>query len=300
MSGSLSMDVEVILTPKPSQNQNTAVQKRSTSEELSNRRKLDFCAVPKPVVPTRDQAPEPQTPVYKGPVISSTGIYILDRILGGGLPLSSMIYFSADPRSMAEVFLYEFTQSRKTYYFTTGRRPKYIMRDILNQHLDPSRIIFIDIYSEYYFTPLGDMIDNVGNEYVDSKIIEFAEYNLDNIQNDVGDEAINIIFDNFSFFMNLNVNPGLLKRLTNIIYETSKEINSMTYLYSLKGCYDEHIENEVLNASDVIFDVSVDRSCDHIVSKLAIPKIRGMVPNSDVLKFKVSEGVQIDTSRDIA
>lgn len=300
MSGSLSMGVEVILTPKSSEMQNTAVQECSTSEEIPNRRKLDFCAVPKSKVLTRDQVPEPQTPVYKGPIISPTGIYVLDRSLGGGLPLSSMIYFSADPRSMAEVFLYEFTQSRKTYYFTTGRRPKYIMRDIINQNLDPSHIVFVDIYSEYYFTPLGDMIDNVGNEYVDSKILEFTEYNLHNIQNDAVDEDINIIFDNFSFFMNLNVNPGLLKRFTNIIYETSKETNSMVYLYSLKGCYDEHIENEVLNASDVIFDVGVDHSCDHVISKLAIPKIRGMVPNSDVLKFKVSEGVQIDTSKDIA
>lgn len=300
MSSNLSMGVEVILTPKSSQHQNAAVQELFNSEEVSNQRKLDLCAVPKSEVSTRDQVIDPQTPVYKGPVISPTGIYVLDRSLSGGLPLSSMIYFSADPRSMAEVFLYEFTQSRKTYYFTTGRRPKYIMRDIINQHLDPSRIIFVDIYSEYYFTPLGDMIDNVGNEYADSKILEFTEYNLQNIQNDAGDKEINIIFDNFSFFMKLNVNPGLLKRLTNIIYEISKETNSLVYLYSLKECYDEHIENEVLNASDVIFDVSVDHNCDHIVSKLAIPKIRGMVPNSDVLKFKISEGVQIDTSKDIA
>jgi KaiC/GvpD/RAD55 family RecA-like ATPase len=294
------MGVEVILTPKSSQQQNAAVQELSISEEVTKQRKLKLCAVSNSEVPANDQVPEPQTPVYKGPVISPTGIYVLDRSLSGGLPLGSMIYFSADPRSMSEVFLFEFTQSRKTYYFSTGRRPKYIMRDIINQNLDPSRIIFVDIYSEYYFTPLGDMIDNVGNEYVDSKIIEFTEYNLHNIQNDAGDEEINIIFDNFSFFMNLNVNPGMLKRFTNIIYETSKETNSMVYLYSLKGCYDEYIENEVLNASDVIFDVSVDHSCDHVISKLAIPKIRGMVPNSDVLKFKVSEGVQIDTSRDIA
>lgn len=300
MSGSLSMGVEVILTPKSSQQQNAAVQGLSISEEVTKQRKLKLCAAPNSEVPASDQVPDPQTPVYKGPVISPTGIYVLDRSLSGGLPLGSMIYFSADPRSMSEVFLFEFTQSRKTYYFTTGRRPKYIMRDIINQNLDPSRIIFVDIYSEYYFTPLGDMIDNVGNEYVDSKIIEFTEYNLHNIQNDAGDEEINIIFDNFSFFMNLNVNTGLLKRFTNIIYETSKETNSMFYLYSLKGCYDEYIENEVLNASDVIFDVSVDNSCDHVISKLTIPKIRGMVPNSDVLKFKVSEGVQIDTSRDIA
>ncbi|ABE51191.1 RAD55 family ATPase [Methanococcoides burtonii] len=300
MSGNLSMGVEVINTPRVSQQQKVAVQELSVSEEGPYKRKLELCAVPKSEVFANNQIPEMQTPVYTAPIISPTGIYVLDRSLGGGLPLSSMVYFSADPRSMSEVFLYEFTQSRKTYYFTTGRRPKYIQRDIINQNLDPSRIIFVDIYSEYYFTPLGDMIDNVGNEHIDSKIIEFTEYNLQNIQNDAGDEDINIIFDNFTFFMNLNVNPGLLKRLTNIIYENSKETNSMTYLYALKGSQDDLIENEVLNTSDVIFDVKVDHNADHIVSKLTIPKIRGMVPNSDVLKFNISEGVQIDTSKDIA
>ncbi|NPE30969.1 recombinase RecA [Methanococcoides sp. SA1] len=300
MPGNLSMGVEVIDTPRVSQQQKVAVQELPVSEEAPGKRKLELCAVPKPEVSTKNQMPEMQTPVYTAPIISPTGIYVLDRSLGGGLPLSSMIYFSADPRSMSEVFLYEFTQSRKTYYFTTGRRPKYIQRDIINQNLDPSRIIFVDIYSEYYFTPVGDMIDNVGNEYIDSKIIEFTEYNLQNILGDAGDEDINIIFDNFTFFMNLNVNPGLLKRLTNIIYENSKETNSMTYLYALKGSQDDLIENEVLNTSDVIFDVKVDHNADHIVSKLTIPKIRGMVPNSDVLKFNISEGVQIDTSKDIA
>ncbi len=238
--------------------------------------------------------------VHSGPVIVPTGIYVLDRNLGGGLPISSMVYFSADPRSMSEVFLYQFTQSRKTYYFTTSRKPKYVQQDIMNLNFNPYNIVFIDVYSEYYYTPLGDMIDNVGNEFVDSKIIEFTEYNLLNIQNEAKEEPVNIIFDNFSFFMGLNVNPGLLKRLTNLLYETTKETNSLTYLYGLKGSHDVTVENDILNAADVIFDVDIERKADKMISKLAIPKIRGMIPNAELIKFNVGEGVQIDTSRDIA
>ncbi len=238
--------------------------------------------------------------VHSGPVIVPTGIYVLDRNLGGGLPISSMVYFTADPRSMSEVFLYQFTQSRKTYYFTTSRKPKYVQQDIMNLNFNPYNIVFIDVYSEYYYTPLGDMIDNVGNEFVDSKIVEFTEYNLLNIQNEAKEEPVNIIFDNFSFFMGLNVNPGLLKRLTNLLYETTKETNSLTYLYGLKGSHDTTVENDVLNAADVIFDVDIERKADKMISKLAIPKIRGMIPNAELIKFNVGEGVQIDTSRDIA
>jgi len=236
----------------------------------------------------------------QGPVVKPTGIFILDRSLGGGLPARSMVYFSADARSMSEVFLYQFTQARKTYYFTTSRRPRYIQNDILNLNFDPSNIVFVDVYSEYYLTPFGEMIDNVGNEYVDAKIIEFTEYNLKNIVNDAEGQDINLIVDNFSFYMNLNVNLGLLKRLTNILYETTKEMDCLTFLYGLKGSHPETVENEILNAADVIFDIALDRGIDKITSKLAIPKIRGMVPSADMIKFKVGDGVQIDTSRDIA
>ncbi|PSP59844.1 transcriptional regulator, partial [Halobacteriales archaeon QH_7_66_37] len=36
-----------------------------------------------------------------------TGIDVLDRKLGGGLPAGSMVTLSASPRSQAELFLYE-------------------------------------------------------------------------------------------------------------------------------------------------------------------------------------------------
>ncbi|WP_135604454.1 ATPase domain-containing protein [Methanococcoides sp. NM1] len=326
MSSQLSVGTEVIITPRVSQRKRAAEQELSLAEETQVQRKLELRAVPQDIVPvietndfretvvsseimetmssvvSRDTNEVKSIPknVYNGPVVVPTGIYVLDRTLGGGLPLNSMVYFSADPRSMSEVFFYEFTQSRKTYYFTTGRRPKYVRSDIMNQNLDPSNVIFVDIYSEYYFTSMGDMVDHLGNGHIDSKIIEYAEYNLRTILNDSQGEEINIIFDNFSFFMNLNVNPGLLKRLINLLYETTKEANSITFLYSLKGSHDERAENEILNASDVIFDVDVERHPDKILSKLSIPKIRGMAPKTDVIKFNVSEGINIDTSKDIA
>lgn len=241
-----------------------------------------------------------QSITQQGPKLKPTGIFVLDRSLGGGLPERSLVYFSADSRSMSEVFLYQFTQARKTYYFTTSRRPKFIQKDIENLNFDVSNISFVDIYSEYYLTQFGEMVDTIGNEYVDAKIIEFTEYNLKNIMNESINEDINIIIDNFSFYMNLNVNLGMIKRLTNILYETTKEMDCLTYLYGLKKSHPEKVENDILNTADVIFDVALERSADSMTSMLAIPKIRGMVPNSEMIKFKVGDGVQIDTSKDIA
>ncbi|WP_292486335.1 RAD55 family ATPase [Methanohalobium sp.] len=239
--------------------------------------------------------------VHSVPSIKQTGIFALDRILGGGLPAGSLTYISADPKSMSEVFLYQFTLARKTYYFTTNRKPLYVHQDIINQGFDASNVNFIDIYSEYYLTSSGEISDNIGNQYADTKIIEFTEYNLKNIINDAKNDDVNIIIDNFTFFMNLNVNISLLKRILHLLYESTKEIQSLTYLYGLKGSHSEDIENDIFNASDVIFDVHLEHSVDKVNNKLSVPKIRGMTPKTEIIKFNIAEGgIQIDTSKDIA
>lgn len=228
----------------------------------------------------------------------TTGISVLDRTLEGGLPSGSVTYMYADAKSMAEVFLYQFTQARKTYYFSNERRPMYVLRDIEGFGFKTSDIIFVDIYSEYYFTAHGEMVDNVGNEFVDAKIVEFTEYNLKKILAEE-EEDINIIFDSFSFYLNLKVNPGMIKRLINIIYESTKRLNCLSFLYGLKDTHDKKIENEILKSCDVIFDVDLDKSSDKISNRLSIPKIRGRVPTVEMIRFKVGEGVQIDTTKDI-
>ena len=244
--------------------------------------------------------PDKNQVIHKGVQLKSTGIFVLDRTLGGGLPAGSLTFFSADPRSMSEVFLYQFTQSRKTYYFTTNRRPRFVLNDVINLGFDPSNIIFVDIYSEYYCTSCGEISDNLNNEFIDSKILEFTEYNLRNIANDSSGEDVNIIFDSFCFFTGLTANKGLIKQLINVIYETTKELNCLTYLYGSTCITNESLKAFTYSLCDVIFESMLDQGADKVVSKLAIPKIRGMIPNTEVIKFKIGDGVQIDTSRDIA
>ena len=231
--------------------------------------------------------------------IRQTGIGILDHNLEGGLPAGSVVYFSAGAGSMSEVFLYQFSSSRKTYYFTTSRRPKYIAQNITDTNFDVDNIVFIDIYSQYYLDKFGEMIDNVGNEFVDKEIVDFTEYQLKNILSQE-DGEFNIVIDTFSFFMGLNVNFGKILRLVNLIYEITKETRALTYLYVIKDAHDERMENEIMNLSDTVFDVELERVGERMANKLSISKIRGRIVPADMLKFKVMNGIQIDTSRDIA
>lgn len=244
---------------------------------------------------------EPETTQpHLAPEILSSGIYVLDRSIGGGIPGGSVVYISATTKSMSEVFLYQFSQSRKTYYFCTERRPKYVQQDIVNMNFDTSQIVFVDVYGSYFMSPQGEMIDIGGNGFMDAKIVEFMEYNLKSILSEETDGEINIIVDTFTFFMNLNLNSGIVRRLMNIIYETTKETGGLTFLYSLKDSHDQKLENEIVNTCDAIFDVDIEKTGDKIISKLSIPKIRGMTPTAEMIKFKIGEGIQIDTSRDIA
>jgi KaiC/GvpD/RAD55 family RecA-like ATPase len=229
----------------------------------------------------------------------STAIPVLDRTFGGGLPSGSVVYVRADVQAMAEIFLYQFTQARKTYYFSNQRNPKHICRDIQNLVFDTKDITFMDLHSEYHLTPSGDVVNNLGDELMDTRIVEFTEYNLKKLM-EKPEEDINIIIDSFSFFMNLNVKPGIFKRLIYNIYETTKQLNCLTFLYGIKGFNKGELETEILNSSDVIFDIKLKMGTDRITSYLSIPKIRGKHPMTEMIKFKIENGIKIDTSQNIA
>ena len=243
--------------------------------------------------------PNPKIEDGVGPKELSTAIPILDRAFDGGLPSGSVVYLYADAKSMGEVFLYQFTQARKTYYFTNERRYRHVMHDIQSMGFDIKDVNFVDIYSEYYFTPSGDMLDNVGTEFVDTKIVEFTEYNLKKIM-ETGEENINIIFDSFSFYLNLNLSSGIIRRLLNTIYDTSKNLNCLAFLYGVKSLHETKLESEILNSCDVIFDIDLDKSNGHVINRLSIPKTRGRKPLAEIIKFKIEDGINIDTTKDIA
>jgi hypothetical protein len=86
-------------------------------------------------------------------------------------------------------------------------KPKFVQQDIQNLNFDVSNITFIDVYGSYYLSPHGEMIDNTGNEYVDAKIVEFMEYNINNILSKETGNEINIIIDSFFFFLESECKP---------------------------------------------------------------------------------------------
>ncbi|WP_048092930.1 DUF7125 family protein [Geoglobus acetivorans] len=226
--------------------------------------------------------------------ILSTGITLLDKRLGGGVPAGSMVCVYANPISMPEAFLYQFASSTVSYYFTTSRLPKFILEDMESLALEVGNVNFIDVYSRYYLSDTGGFI--VEDQYRDRDIFDFIDEKLSSIDTD----ECAIIFDNLSFFLNLHVPPGLKEWLVNKIYHTTKNLNAVAYCYMIKGSHPKEIENMVINLSDVVFDIDSEKAGDKMVNRLGIPKMRKMKPIDETFRYYISEGVQIDTSKDIA
>jgi len=224
-----------------------------------------------------------------------TGIHLLDKRLDGGLPEDSLVCVYANPISMPEVFLYQFTTERKTYYVNTSRPPQYIQRNISSIGFNVENVQFIDVFTQYYLNEYGQFV--LEDKYRDKEIFDFIDHQLSEIQED-GD--YNVIFDSISFFMKLDVSKGLKEWLVNKLYILSKESKNLFYMYLMKGVHPVDIVNMVLDISDVIFDIDSERIGDRIVSRLSIPKIRNKAPMMETFKFYIGEGIQIDTSRDIA
>ncbi|RLI73976.1 recombinase RecA, partial [Archaeoglobales archaeon] len=103
-----------------------------------------------------------------------------------------------------------------------------------------------------------------------------------------------------SFFLNLDVSRGLKEWLLNKLYILSKQTKNLFYIYLMKNVQPLDLTYMVLDICDVVFDIETEKIGDRVSSRLAIPKIRTMPPITETFRFYISEGVQIDTSKDIA
>ncbi len=226
----------------------------------------------------------------------STGIDILDKKLDGGLPEGSLVCIYANPITMPEAFLYQFATVVKTYYFITSRPAEYVKENIENMGLSADKIEFIDVFTQYYMNEYGQFV--IVDAYRDKEIFDFVDHTLNRIQE--SGEKYNVIFDSISFFLKLNVSIGIKEWLINKLYIQAKQTNNVYYIYLMKNVHPPDIVNMVIDISDVVFDIDIERIGDRMNSRLAIPKIRNKTPMLETFKFYISEGVQIDTSRDIA
>ncbi|MFP3909833.1 MAG: RAD55 family ATPase [Halobacteriota archaeon] len=224
-----------------------------------------------------------------------TGLKLLDKRMGGGLPEDSLVCIYADPMSMPEAFLYQLASTRKTYYINTFRPVQTIQQNISSMGFSVEEVEFIDIFSQYGKIRYEEFL--VESKWKKKEVFTFLDQQLKELENA---EEYNLVIDSISFFMRLDVDTAIKDWLLNRLYLLSKESRNQFYMYLMKGVHPTEIVNMVMEISDVIFNIRSEEVGGRIKSVLSIPKIRNKPPVNDTFKFQVDEGVQIDTSKDIA
>ncbi|MFA9518091.1 RAD55 family ATPase [Halopenitus sp. H-Gu1] len=204
-----------------------------------------------------------------------TGISVLDRELGGGIPSGSIVVLTAQPASQAELFLYELTAARGTLYLTTIRSEEAV-RDGLDRTT----------------TRIGSpTIRDIGGD---------TALDLDHANDLIGTlpEEANLIID--------AVDPlerhetSRYRRFLNSLQTHMINTGSVAVIHAMKGQTIPDNRDLTEHVADVVFDLHTEITTNEVVNRLAVPKFRGGVALEEPVKLKLAESVTIDTSRDIA
>jgi len=203
-----------------------------------------------------------------------TGIDVLDRKLGGGLPAGSIVALTADPASQGELFLYELTATRGTLWLSLDRSAEAVRESIENTPTETGDPTVRHISGE---APL----DNAG------KLVSALP------------ETSNLIIDPVDVLESQEPHSrfrSFLNDLQNHIFNT----NSLAIFHCLDGRSVPPLRDTTEHFADVVFDLETDVRGDEVSNRLSIPKFRGGHAPADVIKLELAEEVSVDTSRDIA
>lgn len=203
-----------------------------------------------------------------------TGIDVLDRKLGGGLPAGSIVTLTAHPASQAELFLYELTATRGTLWLSLDRSTEAVRESIRNTPTVTGDPTVRHISGE---APL----DNAG------KLVSALP------------ETSNLIIDPVDVLESQEHHSrfrSFLNDLQTHIFNT----NSLAILHCLDGHTIPALRDTTEHFADVVFDLETEIRNGKVSNSLSIPKFRGGQAPVDTIKLNLVEEVSIDTSRDIA
>jgi KaiC/GvpD/RAD55 family RecA-like ATPase len=203
-----------------------------------------------------------------------TGIDVLDRKLGGGIPAGSIVALCAEPASQAELFLYELTATRGTLYLSLDRTAQAVTESIEQTPAKTGDPTVRHISGE---APL----DNAG------KLVSALP------------ESSNLIIDPLDVLESQEP-PSRFRSFMNDMQNHIVNTQSLAILHCLKGRSVPPLRDSTEHFADVVFQLQTDIQSDQVENRLAIPKFRGGRAPNDVIKLDLVEQVAIDTSRDIA
>lgn len=203
----------------------------------------------------------------------STGVRALDRKLGGGIPPGSIVTLLAAPASQAELFLAGFAAEQDAVYLSSERAPTTVTAGLRRQRgpYDELTVAQLD-----HDAPVVDAIDHL------DQVPEEGLFVVDPV------ETLE------------RASPGQFRAFLEALRSRLVQTDSVGVLHALKHDSTPSQRHRTEYASDLLLDLVTDTGDDAVESRLYVPKFRGGRALTEPLSLELTDGIAVDTSRDIA
>ena len=201
-----------------------------------------------------------------------TGISVLDREFGGGIPSGSVVVLKADPASQSELILDRLARVRECRYLTTVRSVDAVEASITSDE-EGDETVVIDAGGG---DPFATVLDAAAELPDDGTVV------VDSVEPlEIEDRAA---YGEFLSELRRHVD----------------EAGGLAVLHALKGDIPDRNRVVTEQVADVVFDLRTTVTGTEIANRLVVPKFRGGAALEEPLKLKLTDSVSVDTSRDIA
>lgn len=204
----------------------------------------------------------------------STGMRYLDMQVGGGVPAGEIVALTAPPNSQSEMIFLEFASAEPIVYLSTTARD----REELRARLEPSE---------------GSARDLTVRHLDPTAFLEDPEKYVDDFQ----PESV-IVIDPVDL---LESGPrGKYLSALNLLKSRLRESDSVAVLHCLSDESVPEHRSLTLKRADQVWSLRQTIENGELQTTLYIPKSRIGSIIADGISIELTDGVQIDTSRNIA
>lgn len=202
----------------------------------------------------------------------ATGIDVLDRKLGGGVPLGGVVTISAPPASQSELFLYEFAATRETVYLSTLRTPETVQKALDAQEIDSESIETVHVDPDRPLAHASELLDELAAE-------------------------TNVVLDPMGPLE--EGKPAAYRRFLADLKQRTVENGNVAFLHCLREPKPPDKRRLTNYVADIVFELETDTEGQSVVNRLTVPKFRGGQSVEDVIKLDLTSEVEVDVSRNI-
>lgn len=202
----------------------------------------------------------------------TTGLDMLDRRLGGGIPAGSVVALCAPPASQIELFLYNIAIAHDTTYLSFYHSERTIETNI--RATNPSAEGYT-VHRLAREDPTAAATDVIGTL----------------------PEHTNVIVDPHTVAE--RESRERLVEFLNDLRSRVEDAGSIALLNCPAGDHVPTLRGTTEYLVDVIFQLETTVSGSQIENRFAVPKFRGGQALSETIKLRMTDRIEIDTSRDI-